>query len=121
MILQRLVQDFSGHDSKIFIEEEDPTLANNGTTEDAFGPNPKIRNMSRGYREAKGDLVWLIDCNVWVGRGACGRMVDKLCGFTPKGGGDHINSCITCPSASTFTAVEQVRKLRECLTATMEP
>ena len=23
----------------------------------------------------------MIDCNVWVGKGVCGRMVDKLCGF----------------------------------------
>ena len=52
---------------------------------DSLGPNPKIRNMSRAYREAKGDLIWVIDCNVWVGTGVCGRMVDKLCGFTPKG------------------------------------
>ncbi|KAL9620924.1 MAG: hypothetical protein Q9160_004577 [Pyrenula sp. 1 TL-2023] len=43
--------------------------------------------MSRGYREAKGDLVWIIDCNVWVGHGACGRMVDKLCGFAANGEG----------------------------------
>lgn len=38
--------------------------------------------MSRGYREAKGDLIWIIDCNVWVDNGVCGRMVDKLCGFS---------------------------------------
>lgn len=47
-----------------------------------FGPNPKIRNMSRAYREAKGDIVWILDCNIWVGYGALGRMLDKLCGFT---------------------------------------
>lgn len=41
--------------------------------------------MSRGYREAVGDIVWIIDCNVWVGRGACGRMVDKLYGNTTTG------------------------------------
>lgn len=46
-----------------------------------MGPNPKIRNMSRAYREAKGDIVWIIDCNVWVGTGVTGRMVDKLCGY----------------------------------------
>ncbi|KAF2198540.1 hypothetical protein GQ43DRAFT_443250 [Delitschia confertaspora ATCC 74209] len=49
-----------------------------------LGPNPKIRNMSRAYREAKGDIVWIIDCNVWVGKGVCGRMVDLLCGFGGK-------------------------------------
>lgn len=50
-----------------------------------LGPNPKIRNMSRGYREAKGDIVWILDCNVWVGAGTAGRMVDKLCGFKADG------------------------------------
>lgn len=39
--------------------------------------------MSRGYREAKGDIVWIIDCNIWVNRGVAGRMVDLLCGFSP--------------------------------------
>lgn len=47
----------------------------------ALGPNPKIRNMSRAYREARGDLLWILDCNVWVGKGVCGRMVDLLCGY----------------------------------------
>ncbi len=41
--------------------------------------------MSRGYREAKGDIVWMIDCNVWIGTGVAGRMVDKLCGFSNSG------------------------------------
>lgn len=38
--------------------------------------------MSRAYREAEGDILWIIDCNVWVAGGVCGRMVDKLCGFS---------------------------------------
>lgn len=83
--LQRLLADFPGFDSKIFIEEDDPNLSGSGGQESNLGPNPKIRNMSRGYREAKGDLLWTIDCNVWVGKGVAGRMVDKLCGFAPDG------------------------------------
>jgi ceramide glucosyltransferase len=70
---------------KIFIEEEDPNLSGNGGEISNLGPNPKIRNMSRGYREAKGDIVWIIDCNIWVGKGVAGRMLDKLCGFTASG------------------------------------
>lgn len=92
-ILQKLVADFPHADARVYVEEEDPLLQennNNGsggrdnnatTTTYAMGPNPKIRNMSRAYREAKGDIVWIIDCNVWVGKGVCGRMVDRLCGF----------------------------------------
>tara|TARA_R110002003_G_scaffold534_6_gene20235 strand:+ start:14588 stop:15913 length:1326 start_codon:yes stop_codon:yes gene_type:complete len=63
---------------RILVEEEDPMLLKN---KDALGPNPKIRNMSRAYREAKGDVVWILDCNVWAGKGVCGRLVDLLCGY----------------------------------------
>jgi ceramide glucosyltransferase len=83
-VLQRLLIDFTQFDAKIFIEEQDPNLSGHGG-ETNLGPNPKIRNMSRGYREAKGDIVWIIDCNVWVGKGVAGRMVDKLCGFREGG------------------------------------
>ncbi|EKD19492.1 uncharacterized protein L3040_002631 [Drepanopeziza brunnea f. sp. 'multigermtubi'] len=83
-VLQRLLSDFPEFDARIFVEEEDPNLSGKGKHTN-LGPNPKIRNMSRGYREAKGDLVWIVDCNVWVGRGVAGRMVDKLCGYTHDG------------------------------------
>ena len=69
---------------KVFVEEDDPAF-NDGAGSQTLGPNPKIRNMSRGYRDAVGDIVWMIDCNVWVGRGVCGRMVDRLCGLTTTG------------------------------------
>jgi ceramide glucosyltransferase len=72
-----VLNDHPEYDAKLYLEEEDPRLQPGH-----LGPNPKIRNMSRAYREAKGDLVWIIDCNVWVNTGACARMVDKLCGYT---------------------------------------
>jgi ceramide glucosyltransferase len=76
--------DFPAFDTRIFVEDEDPHLqATSGNTlgSDALGPNPKVRSMSRAYREAKGDLLWIIDCNVWVGKGVCGRMVERLMGW----------------------------------------
>ncbi|KAF7880351.1 uncharacterized protein EAF02_007197 [Botrytis sinoallii] len=84
-VLQRLLADFPEFDAKVFIEEEDPNLSGHGGEIGNLGPNPKIRNMSRGYREAKGDIVWILDCNVWVGTGTAGRMVDKLCGLRADG------------------------------------
>lgn len=84
-VLRRLISDFPDFDAKIFIEEEDPNLSDHAGDASSLGPNPKIRNLSRGYREAKGDIVWVLDCNVWVGLGVGGRMVDKLCGFGPAG------------------------------------
>lgn len=83
-VLKELVKDFSSFDTKIFVEEEDPNLHGHEGEVSNLGPNPKIRNMSRGYREAKGDIVWIIDCNIWVAPGVAGRMVDKLCGFGPN-------------------------------------
>lgn len=82
-ILECLLEDFADFDAKILVEETDPNLSGRDGKKHNLGPNPKIRNMSRGYREAKGDIVWIIDCNVWVGRRVAGRMVDLLCGFSP--------------------------------------
>jgi ceramide glucosyltransferase len=81
-----MVEYAADFDVKVFVEEEDPYLTGDSKMM-RLGPNPKIRNLSRGYREARGDIVWVIDCNVWVGKGVAGRMVDKLCGFTTKGRG----------------------------------
>ncbi|KIV92676.1 hypothetical protein PV10_03949 [Exophiala mesophila] len=84
-VIQRVVRDHSGYDAHVFVEEEDDTSPDQQHIRVHLGPNPKIRNMSRAYREAKGDLIWIIDCNVWVDRGVCGQMVDRLCGFTAPG------------------------------------
>ncbi|KUJ17767.1 uncharacterized protein LY89DRAFT_584574 [Mollisia scopiformis] len=84
-VLQRLLADFPKFDAKLLVEEEDPNLAGHGGQTNNLGPNPKIRNMSRAYREAKGEVVWIVDCNVWLGKGVAGRMVDKLYGFRPDG------------------------------------
>lgn len=83
-ILERLVRDFPDANVQITVEEEDPMLRKDRK---ALGPNPKIRNMSRAYREAKGELVWILDCNVWVGKGIGARFVDLLCGYTKDNGG----------------------------------
>ncbi|KAF2483339.1 nucleotide-diphospho-sugar transferase [Neohortaea acidophila] len=73
--LTQLLHDFPGHDVTILIEDEDQLLQQGQLR---LGPNPKIRNMSRAYREAQGDIVWIIDCNVWVGTNTCERMVERL-------------------------------------------
>jgi len=78
-VAKQLLKDFPDFDVHLLIEEEDPRLQDNAGN-NRLGPNPKIRNMSRAYREAEGDIVWIIDCNVWVAKGACGRMVDTLVG-----------------------------------------
>ncbi|KAL2131164.1 hypothetical protein VTI74DRAFT_5451 [Chaetomium olivicolor] len=84
-VLQQVVADFPGFDAKVLVEEDDPLLHGTDGHVNNLGPNPKIRNISRAYREAKGDIIWIVDCNVWVGRNSAGRMVDKLCGYLPDG------------------------------------
>ena len=76
-ILERLVRDFPGYDAEILVEDDDAALRDGSLH---LGPNPKIRNMSRAYREAVGDIIWIIDCNVWVAEATLGRMVDLLQG-----------------------------------------
>ena len=79
--LERLVKDFANFDTQILVEEEDASLQDGHKP---LGPNPKIRNMSRAYREAPGNFIWIIDCNIWVAKGVCGRMVAKLDGQGEK-------------------------------------
>ncbi|KAI7160383.1 glycosyltransferase family 21 protein [Hortaea werneckii] len=82
-VLHRLLADYPNFDAQILVEDEDAELQRNGSK---LGPNPKVRNMSRAYREAVGDLIWIVDCNVWVGKGAVGRMVGLLEGTNDESG-----------------------------------
>ncbi|KAK2748998.1 hypothetical protein FQN57_007281 [Myotisia sp. PD_48] len=76
-VVQRVIADFPDADTRLYLEP--------AYLDYELGPNPKIRNISRAYHEAKGDIVWIVDCNVWLGKGVCGRMVDRLCGLGPNG------------------------------------
>jgi ceramide glucosyltransferase len=83
--LRNLVAEFPAFDARVFVEEDDPNLQDSNGTTSNLGPNPKIRNMSAAYRAAKGDVLWIVDSNVWVSSNACGLLVDRLCGITdPK-------------------------------------
>ncbi|CAI4214780.1 unnamed protein product [Parascedosporium putredinis] len=84
-VLKRIVKDFPQFDARVFVEAEDPLLHGADGHVNNLGPNPKIRNISRAYREAKGDIIWIIDCNVWIPRVTTGHMVDKLIGLGPDG------------------------------------
>lgn len=73
-----------GYDVRLLVEEYDPLIS--GLDGNELGPNPKIRNISRAYREAPADsLIWIMDCNVWISKDVAGRMVDKLIGLLPGG------------------------------------
>ncbi|KAF3936842.1 hypothetical protein ABW19_dt0204904 [Dactylella cylindrospora] len=48
--------------------------------DEKIGINPKINNLIRGWRKSKYDIIWVVDCNVWLDSGALGRTVDVLLG-----------------------------------------
>lgn len=89
-VLEKIADDFGrdnggeGYDVRLLVEEYDPLIS--GLDGNELGPNPKIRNISRAYREAPADsLIWVMDCNVWISKDVAGRMVDKLTGLLPGG------------------------------------
>lgn len=84
--LKKIVEEFPAFDAEVLVETEDPVLNGSLGIADNLGPNPKIRNVSRAYREAKGDIIWVMDCNVWIAKDVMGRMVDKLMGYAVGGG-----------------------------------
>ena len=49
------------------------------------GVNPKVNNLVRPYREAKHDILWVLDSNITISPGALARAVDILTA-TPKSG-----------------------------------
>lgn len=53
--------------------------------EEDVGPNPKIRTLSKAYREAKGDIVWMLDSNIWVAPRVLTNSVRTLCGYDEVG------------------------------------
>ena len=76
-ILEQLCLDFPDFVVWVLVEDEDYALQSGKMD---LGPNPKIRNMSRAYREARhtSNVAWIIDCNVWVGKHTAERMVHLL-------------------------------------------
>ena len=97
-LLKELVAEFPDFDTRIYVESEDQHLQQDGEGSGRgasnMGPNPKIRNMSKAYRETTGEVIWIIDCNVWVGRGVAGRMIDALYGFDDGQGGKKKNKFV---------------------------
>lgn len=74
-VIREVLSQHPDVDARLLIGEED------------VGPNPKIRNMSRGYREAKGDILWILDSNIWVVPGTLSRSVRMLEGKDRGGKG----------------------------------
>lgn len=79
--VQEAAAQYADFRVRVYVEEEEDASATA-----SLGPNPKVRNMSRAYRNAESDIVWILDSNTWVEPDACRRMVEELQGL---GGGDE--------------------------------
>jgi ceramide glucosyltransferase len=58
-IVKNLINKYPNIDSKLMIDEDQEHL-------DYFGPNPKVNNLHKGYKNAKYDIVWVLDSNVYT-------------------------------------------------------
>lgn len=56
-IVEKIINKYPNFNSKIMIDEE-------GKSYD-FGPNPKINNLHKGYKNCEFDIVWIIDSNIF--------------------------------------------------------
>ncbi|CAH2351902.1 ceramide glucosyltransferase [[Candida] railenensis] len=48
------------------------------TSDDHYGPNPKVNNLAKGFLEAKFDIIWAMDSNVWAPSRVLARSVKSL-------------------------------------------
>lgn len=53
-IAQKLISKYPDIDAKLLVESK------------YFGPNPKVNNLAKGFVQAKYDIVWVMDSNVWA-------------------------------------------------------
>ena len=56
-----------------------------GAGEEVVGVNPKVNNLIRPYREARHDILWVLDSNIAISPGALARAIDILTA-TPESG-----------------------------------
>ncbi|KAG8886543.1 hypothetical protein FRB99_004389, partial [Tulasnella sp. 403] len=65
-VVSELLQKYPTVDAKVIIGEE------------VVGVNPKVNNLMRAYKEAKYDILWVLDSNVMMDPGSLARAVDAL-------------------------------------------
>ncbi|RLV93217.1 Ceramide glucosyltransferase [Spathaspora sp. JA1] len=63
-IIKQLIKKYPNIDSQILISENFNQLTK--TSDDHYGPNPKVNNLAKGFVHAKYDILWIMDSNVWA-------------------------------------------------------
>ncbi|KAI5124144.1 hypothetical protein M0805_000955 [Coniferiporia weirii] len=65
-VVRSLTEKYPQVDAKVVIGEE------------IVGVNPKVNNLIRSYKQAKHDILWVLDSNIHVSAGTLARSVDVL-------------------------------------------
>lgn len=97
-IVEKLIKKYPSVDARLLID-------NPNDNSNHYGPNPKINNLAKGYKEAKYDMLWIIDSNVWVSPGTLARSVEAF--KKPGRGGrkiklvHHLPLCVSLDSTMT--------------------
>ncbi|MCP8716193.1 MAG: hypothetical protein M5E90_02105 [Asgard group archaeon] len=63
-IIKKLLSKYPHIDANILISENYNLI--NKFSDDHYGPNPKVNNLSKGFLAAKYDILWIMDSNVWA-------------------------------------------------------
>ncbi|KTW29804.1 hypothetical protein T552_01009 [Pneumocystis carinii B80] len=66
LVAKEVIKKYSKVDARIIIGDE------------RIGQNPKINNLIRSEREAKYDILWILDSNIWISQGCIKRSVKSL-------------------------------------------
>ncbi|KAK6203535.1 ceramide glucosyltransferase [Scheffersomyces amazonensis] len=75
-LIQKLINKYSNADAEILISKNYNILA--GHSDDYFGPNPKVNNLSKGFIASKFDILWIMDSNVWASENILRNSVKSL-------------------------------------------
>lgn len=63
-IIKSLIEKYPQINSKILLSSNFDPITN--SSNDHYGPNPKVNNLAKGYSMAAHDLLWIMDSNVWA-------------------------------------------------------
>ncbi|ODV66269.1 hypothetical protein HYPBUDRAFT_140341 [Hyphopichia burtonii NRRL Y-1933] len=82
-IIENLINKYPEIDSKILISKYFDPVTNKSI--DHFGPNPKVNNLSKGFKYAHYDILWIMDSNVWASPNILKNSVKSLIENTNNG------------------------------------
>lgn len=65
-VAKKIISEFENVNAKLLVSPE----------QEYYGVNPKVNNLAKGFIAAQYDIVWVLDSNVFVSKGALQRAVE---------------------------------------------